>query len=141
MNKWPKVLIFTMVAAAGTVLNTVLLLVVLFRGSPAGPAGAGLQNDRSAQAAARANLCAWLSKRGPFDLSNPPLGGLAAQIHGTRDDAEALLATASEDKEAGRFRCSSSGTGRINGESKAGGKGTWEPKLALNVQDNRSTLP
>lgn len=105
MNKWPKVLVFSMVGAGGTVLNTVLLLAVLFRGSPASSAGASVQNDPSAQSAARAALCLSSTKR----ASDSPLTDLMAQFHCTRADAEALLRNAAEELEATRFRCSSTG--------------------------------
>jgi hypothetical protein len=108
MTKWPKVLMFSMVGAVGTVLNTVLLLAVLFRVSPTTSAGASVQNDPSAQAAARAELCLWESKPGSFD-SQPSASDLVTQIHCTREDAEALLRNAAEDEQAHRFRCSPTG--------------------------------
>ena len=106
MNKWPKVLVFSMVGAGGTVLNTVLLLAVLFRGSPASSAGASVQNDPSAQSAARAALCLSSTKR----ASDSPLTDLMAQFHCTRADAwRTSVRNAAEELEATRFRCSSTG--------------------------------
>jgi hypothetical protein len=105
VNKWPKVLIFSTIGAVGTVLNTVLLLAVLLRGSPASSAGATVQNNPSAQKAARSALC--LSSAKPAGES--PLTDLMAQFHCTREDAEALLKNAAEDQEAKRFQCSSTG--------------------------------
>jgi hypothetical protein len=105
MNKWPKVLIFSTIGAVGTVLNTVLLLAVLLRGSPASSAGATVQNNPSAQRAARAALCLSSAKPG----GESPLTDLMAKFHCTREDAEALLRSAGEEFEATRFRCSSTG--------------------------------
>jgi len=106
VNKWPKVLIFSMLGAAGTVLNTVLLLALLFRGSPPSSTGASAQNDPSAQAVARHDVCLLMSSHDPPDS---PLSDLMARFHCTREDAEALLRTAGEDQEAHRFRCSPTG--------------------------------
>jgi len=107
VNKFPRVLVFSIVAAGCTVLNTLLLLGVLLRGNPASSTGPSVQNNPSAQSAARAALCSMWSSKG--ETSDPsPLSDMA-QFHCTRADAEALLQNAGEDQEAKRFRCSSTG--------------------------------
>jgi hypothetical protein len=92
MNKRPKVLIFAIVAAAGTVLNTLFLLVLLFRGGSSASPPASPQNDAAAQRAARAEVCLLLGRSIPTgDKDASPLSDLINKVTCTREDAEALL--------------------------------------------------
>ncbi len=64
MNKRPKVLIFAIVAAIGTVLNTVLLIALLLRGAPSPHPDAGGSLPTAAE---RARLAAIVK----FDQEHP----------------------------------------------------------------------
>lgn len=134
--KRPKVLIFAGVAAVGTVLNTILLIVLLHstarfarladvvdrlagpaeasdpsaRAAEARAAEARVLTDRSNQAASRANLCKYFRRNlAPIgDFSQ--LSDLVEQIQVTQYEAELLLGKAAGDRTAGKFGCSPSGT-------------------------------